>query len=149
MIASVMELSLLTTVNWWKLNNMPETMQDLHVSHVSSDVTLTSLIKNIRKKELISTSMFNGCGCTKRCIVFSLRLWCNVWMYHVACACWERGLQLHCPLQQEWQMDRQVYRTDINTPDVSVDVIASDHRVHCNFSSHSYFLVVGVVTVLM
>ena len=31
---------------------------------------------------------------------------------------------------------------DNNTPDVSVDMIASDHRIHSNFSSHRYFLVI-------
>ena len=39
-------------------------------------------------------------------------------------------------------------------PDVAVDVIASDHRIHSNFNSHSYFRSganrnLGVVTVLM
>lgn len=37
---------------------------------------------------------------------------------------------------------------DNSTPDVSVDVIDSYHRVHSNFCSHSYLLVF-VVTVLM
>ena len=76
---------------------------------------------------------------------------------HVAHARWEHGLQLHHFSQQRWQRDPSVEMfalhnklfTDNSTPDVCVDMVASDHRI---LSSHSYFLVLSnldVVTVLM